>query len=211
MMKNERLLAKLGRRCHMERLIAYGELYMSPIGTFRTIEQTGGIGDPYENYRSYLNPANPTITIHLPSGEQLRLSDRSRIVYGERSEAPGSIYCLTSIDRSKLGTPEALTEIKRIGTGYDTMILLLDCPEFLRRVERRLQEVGYEMYDGFVTYYKETDAVHEKLTPFHKRERFSYQHEYRIYAECTERNPWILSIGSLEDIAMLITIPETHP
>lgn len=210
-MGEEKLLAKLGEYSYMKRLISCGEIYMTPIAKFRSMEETDGIGDKYENSVSYSSPKSPTITIKFPWGEELQLDKKSRVTYGEISEEPGLIYCLTSISPKMIGTITALEEIQKIGVGYDTMILFKDTPEFLRRIEQKLKEFGYEMYYGFVEYYSETNAIHKELTPFHKRERFSYQHEYRIYIECNNQNPLTIHIGNLEDIAYLIRLPNKKP
>lgn len=207
-MGESRLLAKLGEYRYMKQLVANGEVYLAPIDAFRKKEEVGGIGDKYENSISYHNPANPIITFKLPGGEDFRLSESSRITYCEHLTDVGVIYCLTALDADVQGISESLEDIKKIGVGYDTMILFLDTPEFLKRIELKLKELGYDVYHGFVRYYPEVGVVHDKLTPFDKRERFAYQKEYRIYVDCDNPKPMTIHLGSLEDIAILVKLPE---
>ena len=57
-------------------------------------------------------------------------------------------------------------------------------------------------------YYKEIDILKNDLTPFHKRNSYSPQKEYRFCISNFE-TPMTFEIGNIEDIATLIQLQPT--
>lgn len=208
MKKEIQLLSKIGEYQYMKKLLIKGELYFSPLKRFALMEATGGIGDKFETAVMYNCPPNPSITIRI--GEQeISLGKGAKIEYHELDlDKRGHIYCMSKVefvyvnkDTLKLKYPQ---NIENLGVGYDTMIVITNTPEFLKRIHNKISEMEFSFEYNSVSYFPEKDIAHKKITPFDKRERFSYQKEFRIYIDCDHIDPFNVSIGNIEDIAMLL-------
>lgn len=57
-----------------------------------------------------------------------------------------------------------------------------------------------------INYYPEKDVAFHELSPFDKREIYSYQNEFRFCFDCNINKPYSLKIGNIEDIAQLIQV-----
>lgn len=208
MEKEIQLLSKIGEYQYMKNLLTDGELYFSPLKRFAAMESTGGIGDKFETAVMYNYPPNPEITIKI--GEQeIPLGKGAKIEYHQLDpDKRGHIYCMSKVDfvyidkdTLKLKYPE---NIEDLGVGYDTMIVITNPKEFFKRICNKISEMGYDCEYDSVSYFPEKDIAHKNVTPFDKRERFSYQSEFRIYIDCDRTDSFIVSIGNIEDIAMLL-------
>lgn len=99
----------------------------------------------------------------------------------------------------------------------DSALLITDRNEFLRKVAVALDREGIKGYHGYVDYYDESKDSLEYWTSliknglnhvaFWKRERYSYQQEYRFLIEppITENDYYELEIGNISDISVLLT------
>jgi len=205
-METIQLLAKLGEYQYMKRLIKYGELYLRPISDFTKIENKGGIGDKYENMISYCSPKDPTITILSKNGEKIQLPPSARIVYGEHSDRNNLVYCMTMVDFNK---DDTLTikdseNINKIGSNYDTMVLIYNQNKLFARIEDAAKKLSWEIEYKCVNYYPEKNIIKKNLTAFDKRNSYSYQKEFRFCFSSYDDKPRTLTIGNIEDIAVII-------
>ncbi|MDD3507734.1 MAG: hypothetical protein PHY27_04850 [Parabacteroides sp.] len=204
-------LAKVGEYQYMERLFKFGELYFRPLSDFIKMEETYGIGDKYENMASYCSPTNPILKMKFPDGNEFSLPPSSRINYGEHSQTNYIIYSMTVIDFYKdkesfrISNPENL---ERIGSNYDSIVIISNYNEFINRIKIAVQIQFEEIQYGPVEYYKEIDILKNDLTPFHKRNSYSPQKEYRFCISNFE-TPMTFEIGNIEDIATLIQLQPT--
>ena len=135
------LLAKLGEYQYMEKLIKDGELYLRPMSDFAKMDSVNGIGDKYENVTSYVSPKNPSIKIQLKDGREIPLSESSKITYIEHDCCDFLIYSMVMIDFIK--TRETLKlkhpdELNKIGSGYDTLVIIYDHNEFIKRIKQAI-------------------------------------------------------------------------
>lgn len=206
-MEETQLLAKLGEYQYMERLIKNGELYLRPMSEFTKMDSDNGIGDKYENIISYSSPKEPSIKIVLPDGSEFPLSKEARITYGEHSGIDYLIYCMSMIDFVKNGDILSIKNpgsLNKIGSEYDTMIIILDPNQFINRIKKAIALLTWKMKYSPVNYYPEKDVALKNLTPFDKRDCYSHQNEFRFCFDCNINKPFCLQIGSIEDIAQIV-------
>lgn len=208
MEKEIQLLAKIGEYQFMQKLLKDGELYFSPLKRFAEMEATGGIGDKFETAIEYNCPPNPEITVKIGETE-IKLHEGAQIEYHAHDhDKRGHIYCMSKVDfiyvdedTVKIKYPQ---NIEDLGVGYDSMIVITNPKEFFKRICNKISEIEYDCEYDSVSYFPEKDIVRKKITLFDKRERFSYQNEFRIYIDCDRVDSFIVSIGNIEDIAMLL-------
>jgi len=208
-------LAKVGEYQYMERLLKFGELYFRPLSDFIKMEETYGIGDKYENMLSYCSPINPTLEFKFANGNVngnvFPLPTSTRIKYGKHSQINYIIYSMTVIDlyknkeSFKISNPENL---ERMGSNYNTIVLIHNYNEFINRIKKAVKIQFEEMQYGRVEYYKEIDVIKDDLTPFHKRNSYSHQKEFRFCISNFD-TALILEIGNIADIATLIQLQPT--
>ncbi len=211
-MEEIQLLAKLGEYQYMERLIKEGELYLRPMSDFIKMDSNNGIGDKYENMISYLSPKDPSIKIVFKDGQELALSKNARITYGEHSCVDYLIYCMSMVNCVRNGdilTIKSPNKLNKIGSSYDTIVIVLDNKKFIERIINVIQESSWRITYKPINYYPDKDVVLHKLGPFDKREIYSYQNEFRFCIDCNINKPYSLKIGNIEDIAELIQVQPT--
>lgn len=68
----------------------------------------------------------------------------------------------------------------RMEKPYTHFLFITDYFEFARRVEAALDKKKINCRYGFVEYFDE-ENFNGELCPLHKRSRFSFQNEYRIF------------------------------
>ena len=109
-------------------------------------------------------------------------------------------------------TDEQKENIESFG---NTALLILDKDEFLSRIRKAAQKAGYELYEGFVRYYDETqdslNLIMSLLTgmqniAFWKRKKYYYQQEFRllVHAQNCEKEHIELNIGDIRDISKVL-------
>lgn len=203
------LLVKLGEYRYMRRLYEDGELFLRPITDFCRMDEDDGIGDRFENVASFRCPPDPEITLNFPSSN-IVLPPSSRIMYAEYCDISGFVYSMSIVDwrvdeakNAKIINPDALN---RIGIGYDTMVVVTDCKQFIERVCAAANKDGFDMSWGPVKYYPEKDCILDDLTPFHKRDKYAYQKEFRFFLESEYTSPLTLHIGNMADIAFIYRV-----
>lgn len=208
-MSKSYLLAKVGEQQYMKRLFDMGEVYFRPRVDFAAMDDTNGIGDKFEAALNYYSPKNPQISIRFPWGEIMELSDKSRVQYGEHSdEINGLIYCMALVEYEaipngcKINIPKMIVNI---GNEYDSIVVIYDVPTFIDRVKVEVERMCKSViYSDFVSYYPERDIIKKQLTPFEKIEKYAHQREYRFYIDSDLKQPLLISIGSIKDIARII-------
>ena len=87
-------------------------------------------------------------------------------------------------------------------------VMITNGKEFFRRVNETIRRNGYRVSRGLVKYYRNIHPALESDLDgaFHKREKYSYQREYRIaiatgtVGQC----PLVLDIGDITDITVYV-------
>lgn len=195
------LFLKFGEERHMCDLFYNGTIYMNPIQYFRNLEDNHLRGDTYEGISRIKNypPGKFTIPSLGFTGNYLAFQVREsyQTVLGNIF----SLYCVSSHgwkDPSKIKISDLN---KRFGSHC---VIIKNNVKFLSLIENKLKEIGADFHHGFVKYY-DKDKIDRKLNLFEKPLEFEYQKEFRFYVDTRSDEPFIINIGSLEDIA------ELHP
>lgn len=75
--------------------------------------------------------------------------------------------------------------------------------EFINRIKMEFANDKLECKYSQVIYYNENNRP-TKLTPFHKLSYYDFQNEFRIATNLKSSNAYKLTIGNIEDIALII-------
>ena len=195
-------LIKIGEANFMKKLLEDGEVYMQTTTHFRELENgkddcSDGRGDTFEGVDIVLQAKEITIA-------ETTIKNISPIRGKYSNNNDGLIYSTYGVFDDTLLVDGNLTlsdEMKKMG---DAAIVIYDPMIFLDRCATYLENIGGKLMAGSVTYYDENIGDYT-LCPWLKRKRFEYQSEYRLFIPCGNRNPLLLRLGSIEDIAVMKT------
>lgn len=202
------VLAKFGEYQWMSKLIHEGEIYMNSLLNFANIEETNGIGDEFENsisYEKYVYPNLPKLKLEGVKIPNKKISEIRVRSYPEENK--GHIYSMSIVDIYKtvddVLVPKYDKKMDEIGKNYDTMVLICNPDEFLRRIKCKVLE--YKLYYSEVTYFSINEQNRIVITPFTKRDIYAYQREFRLFIQNDSVEPIKFNIGDIRDIAVLIS------
>lgn len=194
------LFLKLGKEEYIDKLQKEGLLYCNTIKFFRTLER--------ENVQLRRDTAEGAITsikidwMKLFIGQKelpIKITE-ARLNHFDPKKDLEHIYCLYAITPD-LATGEPFIDGRNVHFG-DAGLLILNPPEFIRRIKRAIR--GKFKVDYNPVYYYTNNNDYQNLTVFHKQEYFSYQREFRLLFHYQNTEPLIISFGSLEDISVKI-------
>lgn len=194
-------LIKVGEARFMKKLLEDGEVYMQTTTHFRELENwkddcSDGRGDTYEGVdvvvqAEEINIAETTIKNISPIRGKFS-NNNDGLIYSTYGVFDGTLL------DGNLTIPD---EMKKMG---DAAIVIYDPMIFLDRCASYIKNMGGKLMAGSVTYYDENTGDYT-MCPWLKRKRFEYQSEYRLFIPCGNRNPLLLRLGSIEDIAEMKT------
>lgn len=185
-----------------------GKIYMNTLAYYRRLEEKTGdvrVGDSFEGMFHVVEGK----LIFPDEGEVIELNNELI----KTSYSDGFVFCLFGVKPSATNFEFTEDQIREI-TGFgDTALLIVDVPEFERRVVKAAKDAGFEIYKGFVRYYDEKtdsgDMIISLLSGMHnvaywKRKMYEYQQEYRFfaYSESDKRDHLELEIGDISDISL---------
>jgi hypothetical protein len=198
------MFLKFGSQHDINDLYENGTIYMNTVQYFRDREDAELRGDKYEGVSELIN--YPRGIFEIPSinfkGNYLNIHLRKGY---ERTL--GNIYSLYCISSFTIDNPFDFTIDERV-RGFGThCLMILDNVSFLNRIEEALQKSNYKYHHNFIEYYDryEKNGI---IDVFDKQNTFAYQKEFRIYVESVSNEPLVLKVGSLKDIAQVITVEE---
>lgn len=109
----------------------------------------------------------------------------------------GNIFSMSSICQSQLDLKLIDIDISSFG---DSLIIITNPNEFIKRVELELKRKNIKFHFGTVKYYAD-DYSGELGGPFDKNKFFEKQREYRIFIDSDGKDKILIEIGNIEDIA----------
>lgn len=124
------------------------------------------------------------------------------------------LLCLFSINCFSEFTYEQKEKMKVFG---EKCIIITDPNEFIYKIKKTAQKYNFNVYDGKVKYYTKNSQEHinevlqnNLMSAFWKRDRYSYQNEYRILCDLKVKfkDHYILNIGSIRDITKVLDTNE---
>ncbi|MDD4690306.1 MAG: hypothetical protein PHE51_11260 [Eubacteriales bacterium] len=199
------LLLKFGSEENMKKLLK-GEVYLSTLKSFKESDDPER-GDCCEGdiYIEHFDEENTSIFIN---DKEVKAKNIELSVSDCLNQ---NVFCLYAVKNE-----DAVRNLKDGHLIIDTRdfdafnkndngascVAIQAIPEFLKRVENSIKQMGLKYEIELVYYYENT--YNGKLTPFMKRDRYSSQKEFRIWVKNTQNEPLILNIGNISDIASFI-------
>jgi hypothetical protein len=199
-----------------------GHIYMKNLDYFIKLEQTTGddnIGDAKEalSFRSSLKLEY--------NGNQIIDLGTCDVRLGSEIKKP--VYCLTCIDILDYITETTQTTIEcvpafdnNIIDGFkkedeELYVLIIDAVSFQNKIKQYLDE-NYIKYKCNFVEYRDTNIFYRKDEhisfngPFHKRQKFAYQKEFRyiIDKQIEDEECFEICIGDISDISHLCKAEE---
>ncbi|MCH7500722.1 MAG: hypothetical protein IH886_12045 [Nitrospinae bacterium] len=213
-MMSYHLLIKFSAREHMERLLDEGEVYMNTLAYYREEEKNSERHDPNEGIEKIMAIKEGLVKCKNPDNGKLQkiATVTSGILrFTDSNLDKTAIYCLFHLEipnNKKFESKECVDERVLEGFG-DTAVLIHDVAEFLARVKSAAQKRGLDHRRERVQYV-DMSTRNDEVGPFLKDLSFSHQKELRIavFDEANGPRPIILNIGSIRDIACLISAQE---
>ena len=203
------IFIKFGRRERIEKLARTGGLFLQALHVYKGIE-TPEIGDPYEGALKLETLDNATLKVKDKSIDQwINVGGVKWLQYREDNSGLSdlNVYCLYSLMFDQADDPQIGKNIdERVLRGFgDAALVILDVPEFLKRVKAACESKGFEFMHAHVEYVSLRDHTGE-VGPFRKDESFEHQREFRIAVLDPDRNgsPLRLQLGSLKDISAVV-------
>ena len=177
-----------------------GEVYCKSIDYFTESESKDLRGDKYEG-SAYLKQIKNLTFKHEGNVFASALSGQ---LYGRNPKEKGNIFCLYGISSDHIDFENKTTQKLNVdidGVSFaDTAVLIYDPIEFIRRVEKVVQNMGFECDFSPVIYYDEKSYEGE-LTPFHKRMEYKSQSEVRFWIPNKLEGDLRINIGNISDIS----------
>jgi hypothetical protein len=202
------LLGKIGCREHMTDLVENGTVFMQRLRYYRTRE-IGAVGDPDEGYFACYSPKNPTFRLKVRVGTaELALPGATLRIEG--AAADHAVYCMCMLEIARddeTETVEAIlsraTQDPRMREFGDTIVVMKNTPEFVKRLYSAAADAGCELDCDPVTYVPPTHSG--ELGPFRKSHCYSFQNEWRfLTTEPIAADHLVLRLGPLTDLALLV-------
>jgi hypothetical protein len=197
-----------------------GLLYMNSLNYFVKLEESESAGrvDRHEGVSAWLQPNEIQLEIN---GIHIDREDLAGPVFLQMNRhLVKSIFCMHAGYIGGNTPSEFATTVefeqaikipqKNISLGQYSAVIT-NVKEFLQRVTVAADKQNIAVRGQLVNYYDPT-TFHghfaEEDTPFSKQIQFAYQLEFRLVAnrQDSDASPYTLDIGSLRDIAQMISI-----
>lgn len=194
-MQNEQVLGifKFGKRQHIDQFVQ-GHVYMNTLEYFVSSETNPARRDKGEGTKLWL-PSKVSFQIRI-AGEFRAIPNLiGPIRYRHPDDLQVNVFCMYALRASQA---KNLVHSRNLAFG-DTYAVLTDGDEFLRRVSRAAEELGFRPAWGLVEYVDEA-SHHGPMGPFRKSSQFAYQSECRIVLEPGVGSVLSLQVGALTDI-----------
>jgi len=197
-------LIKFGKLEHLQQLQDDGLLFMNNLPYFWKIEDEELRGDPFDCAIQAIQ-RGPKITMVLPDGKEVTLCRdyTMKILHLEPEKI--NIFCMYALRPHIEGSFPIDKGKQRFG---DHALLLINPNEFLQRLESNLKSQKIVAKGDLIEYVN--DEHTEKMGPFRKFNRFSYQHEWRLVCRDGSGEPRKIRICSIRDISVIIPSGEVN-
>ncbi len=201
-------LLKFGSESHMRDLYERGLLYFNCLENFRLDENDLLRGDNYEGNTWVSNLTNSDVYL-INEHKELLLGKASNVhTRGFKESIRGNVFCMYVIHPGTLldGKLSIDRRVENFGSHF-VAINSGHIGRFLDKIWKGLEVAGISIYGAdLIRYYNAESPLFSFTDLFMKRQEYSYQNEFRIFAHSNESSPFTIEIGPLPDIA---TIHET--
>lgn len=202
------MLIKISSEKYIDEIQKQGKFYCNSLKYFRELENDGYIADQNEG-KQYIKQV----------GKIELLIDGNVIAYANSGQFfpdgfdKGNIFCFYGFQTSKLDlTTKNLQKVNfeieadRIG---EHVLLILDIPEFSRRLQIALEEQQI-LYQFGPVKYLDFQTYEGELSPYTKSNKFESQCEIRLWIPRDEENEFIFYIGDISDISYKCKIDDLN-
>lgn len=206
-------LMKFGAAEHMADLCIYGQLYMQSVKFFRNLEADVVRGDQHEGLR-YCGQPDVTALEVKQGGKWLKVEGIvGPILFRDGRAEVGNIYCMFALRGSHAdaffeGRSKRPVDVDSLRFG-DSAVVFTDGEEFMGRVRAAAEREGLELQYDLVEYVDQATYT-GPMGPFRKFSAFAHQSEFRILAKPECETARVLTVGSLEDIAIVFPRAELN-
>lgn len=193
---------------HAEDLVS-GKIYANTLGYYKNLEddEESGRPDDEEGTTAVLQGEHTSVRLNGHDTTDGLVSVSIRMDWLNYI----NIYCLYAVPGGSdgEGEPEVLVSDKAKDMG-EFAVVITDVSQFLKRVECAANGSGYRFRHDLVQYYDPLTFHHtfqnEEDAIFWKRDRFSYQQEYRLMLDTgrQEDSAITLWVGDLSDITVKV-------
>lgn len=192
-------LVKFGKKKHIENLYNHGELYMNNLPYFWKIEGDEVRHDPNDSLAEFHMGNRGDAILKTPEGKEVKIN----ITNWDYKIPPATpekinLFCMYALRPFHGSFPVD----ERNFTFGDSALVLLNGDEFIKRVAAALKKESIVGKFDLVEYV--ADNYTGRIGPFRKREKFSYQSEWRLVCLGGSGNHRKLYIGSLRNISRVI-------
>lgn len=196
---------KIGERKYMEDFFRNGTIYMNPLSYYREVENNTAVGDKDEGLFAFGQPEHCRleITPHgyegaptIFSGADFASPIRMRMDFIK--DTP--VYCMFVPDQIK---GKYFIIDSRMWEFGDTIVYISNGKEFLRRVLQSVQDHKIPWFESRGIEYVDKHSYTGEMGIFRKFKEYEYQREVR-FAVLGSKGPLSFSIGSIEDIAIIL-------
>lgn len=204
---NSVLLFKFGEKEHVENFYKKGELYFNTFKYFKELETNDdGRADKREYLGEYysgtgLDSIKISFDGYILSKAQGLCS--FEIDYSSIKQFT-HLYCMSCVNVCKAIENDLIIDERNFANRKDYVVTIHNTAEFKRRLLNKVQEMQLRCQEGYIEYFNQSNYG-GKVGCFRKTNDYEYQNEWRIVANFgtdKENIPQIISIGSLEDIAI---------
>lgn len=192
-------LIKVGQKEHIESLLKTGQIYANTVEFFRGLEaKDEQRRDNSEGAISSFEPKDFSMSLEDGTTLPLKYENLRMRFYAPEFEKT-HLFCMYHVTPEFAGKGPII-DPRNIEFG-DTALVITDVEEFINRMQSAGEEYGLNI--GPVRYYSLNDDQFN-LSVFDKPDFFKHQSEFRFHFSDTSPGPLEFSIGSLEDIAIVI-------
>lgn len=220
------MLIKFGLKENLEKLIM-GQLYMKNLKYYNELENISSneyVGDKYDGH---IVIQNSEISLYKIDSNELITKIETPILSLDLGYLQSPIFCMFMFDfrncvkkdfeGNKLITEYQFSEYQRekLRNFGDYALIIKNGKEFITRIKNAFLTNNYNFSSGFVQYYNSNNVeqmrqINEKNSQiaFWKRDKYSYQQEYRILVYDSVEDFLSIDIGNISDITSLIKTDE---
>lgn len=220
------MLMKFGSENNLRKLQA-GQLYMKNLKYYVDLEKTTDDEDVGDKYDGQMMLQDVKISMYTADTHEFitqfdALSASMNLGY---LECP--VFCMfmfdyrnhveENLDGENLTVKYQFTEeqVKKMPNFGDSVLIIKNGDEFVNRVKKGLLEAGYGFTRDHVQYYAFNNVEHLKQVQsdnsriaFWKRDKYSYQQEYRFLIHDFVDDYLLVDIGDISDITQLLRTEE---
>jgi hypothetical protein len=202
------ILIKISEEKYIDEIQKEGKFYCNSLKYFRDLENDGYKADPNEGKQFIKQVKN----LELFLGNK-KIAHASNAQFFPDEFDDGNIFCFYGLLTSKLDL--TTKQLQKINVEIESdrlgqyVLLILDLPEFMKRLKRIFTELKMDFQISPVKYlnFKKYEG---ELSPFTKSHIYESQSETRIWIPRKAEDEFIFYIGDISDISYKCRIEDLN-